>query len=326
MSNEAIWVTWERQVRNASLSSRLGVPLHVIESSRGRLSRYAVCCARTFRLLLRHRPKVVFCQNPSIVLNYFLLIMRPFFSFTVVSDCHFAGVVACNESPLIQKLLDLCNRSVDLAIVTNPAHAAYIEGVGGRAAICPDPLPTLSPASSPGPEARAVLFICSYDVDEPFRQVFEAAAQLYDEGFRFMATGNYAKAGIDPARYPSVTFTGYLPVQAYHELLLKSAVIVDLTENDNCLVCGAYEAMAAEVPLVTSDTACLRGYFTAGTLFTPHDPAGIARAVRTAFAEGESLRREIRAWKPGAEAGLAESIAAIRSRVGMRDNEDRKGS
>lgn len=326
MNSKAIWVTWERQVRNASLSSRLGVPLHVIESSRGRLSRYASCCARTMGLLIRHRPRVVFCQNPSIVLNYLLLLLRPLFGFTVVSDCHFAGVVACNGSPLFQKLLDLCNRSVDLAIVTNPAHAAYIEGVGGRAAVCPDPLPLLSLVPSPGPLGRTVLFICSYDVDEPFRQVFEAAAQLYGEGFRIMATGNYAKGGVDPARYPSVTFTGYLPVGAYHELLLKSAVIVDLTENENCLVCGAYEAMAAEVPLVTSDTACLRGYFTAGTLFTTHDPAGIARAVRTAFAEAESLRREIRAWKPRAEAGLAESVAAIRSKVGMPENEDRKGS
>jgi glycosyltransferase involved in cell wall biosynthesis len=74
---------------------------------------------------------------------------------------------------------------------------------------------------------------------------------------------------------------------------------------EDCLVCGAYEAVALGKPLVTSDTAALRNYFRKGTVYTRHDPRSLAAAITYALAhrerlaaEMETLRRELAGdWK-----------------------------
>jgi hypothetical protein len=68
---------------------------------------------------------------------------------------------------------------------------------------------------------------------------------------------------------------------------------LDLTTIDNCLVCGAYEAVAAGAPLVTSDTTALRAHFTQGTVYTRHAPRDIAGSLETALAEAPRLRAEM---------------------------------
>jgi glycosyltransferase involved in cell wall biosynthesis len=90
---------------------------------------------------------------------------------------------------------------------------------------------------------------------------------------------------------------GFVPDQQFYELLFQSDVVLDLTEHENCLVCGAYEAMAAERPLVTSDRACLREYFYQGAIFTQHDCGSIAEAIKTAYRERFKLSESIREWK-----------------------------
>jgi hypothetical protein len=57
---------------------------------------------------------------------------------------------------------------------------------------------------------------------------------------------------------------------------------------DNCLVCGAYEAVAVERPLVTSDTKALRAYFNRGTVYSDHTPESLAAAI-TAGLEARAL-------------------------------------
>ena len=247
---------------------------------------------------MRQRPAVVFSQNPSIFLVLLLLAVRPFFGYKLVSDAHYAGVVACNGSGLLQRVLDTCNRVVDLVIVTTLEHADYVSQLGGKAVVCEDPLPDL-PCYGPedAVEEKMVFFICSFDVDEPYRNVFQAAGALARDGFRLCVTGNYVKAGIDPAAFQSVVFYGYLPDADYHRKLFSSSLVVDLTENENCLVCGAYEAMAAEKPLVTSNTNSLRRFFNKGTVFTDHDVDSILVAVRCAYENRDRLKSEIVQWK-----------------------------
>ena len=38
----------------------------------------------------------------------------------------------------------------------------------------------------------------------------------------------------------------------YWRLLTEASLIIDLTDMDNCLVCGAYEAISIEKPLILS--------------------------------------------------------------------------
>ena len=296
-----LWITWERQIRNRSMATLLGADLHELLWRGPRSVRYAVCGARTIASICRLRPGTVFAQNPSIALSCLLLLIRPLFGFRLAVDAHYVGVVSPRGGGWHQRLLDHINCSADLVIVTNSEHRLHVLQSGGKAVVCEDPLPDIAHFRTARPlEAKSVLYICSYDVDEPYHAAFEAARLLAAEGFTFFVTGNYRAAGIDASRHRHLTFTGYLPDEQYYAMLYRSAMVLDLTENDNCLVCGAYEAMAAERPLVTSDTPCLRSYFSAGTTFTDHTPAGIAEAIRHAWQERERLTGEIIEWKRAA--------------------------
>ena len=295
---KAIWIAWEHQLRNRSMAAMLGVELRVISRDGGRVMRYLRCGAATTLIMIKERPDIVFAPNPSIVLNYLLLALRPVCRFKFVTDAHYGGVIAYNGSSIFQRALDLCNRSADLAIVTNSAHAEHVKAIGGNVVVCEDPLPDLRRHES-GVSAveKAIFFICSFDVDEPYLAAFDAAAELAREGFRFFVSGNFKKAGIDPADHPNVIFLGFVPETEFYAHLFASEVVLDLTENENCLVCGAYEAMAAEKPLVTSGTTCLREYFHRGTVFSEHDSPGIAEAIRVAYRDRERLSGEAREWK-----------------------------
>lgn len=295
---KGIWITWEQFLRNRSMSAMLGVPLFVVSHGGGRFKRYWRCSVDTMSIIRDQRPDVVFAQNPSLALNYLLLLLRPFFRYRLVIDAHYGGIVAHTGSALLQRLLDFLNRLADFVIVTNPGHGDHVERVGGRPLICPDPLPDLGRyAVSGDPHSKSVFYICSYDIDEPYKAMLEAADLLASDGFEVHASGNYRRVGINASLHPNVSFTGFLPEDRFYERLYKSDVVVDLTDNEDCLVCGAYEAMVAERPLVTSDTRALRAYFNRGTVFTGHDGTSIAEAVRTAYRERDRLGAEIKQWK-----------------------------
>lgn len=295
--NKVIWITWENQIRNKSMASMLGAKLFVFDCSGNLFIRYYKCLLKTFVALIKEKPKVVFAQNPSIILIYFLIFARFIFRYKLVSDAHFAGVIAYNGNIIFQKALDICNYFVDLVIVTNAEHVKYIHIIGGKAAICEDPLPDLTRHYAEDKSGKNVFYICSYDVDEPYEIAFKAAELLAEDGFKFYVSGNYKKAKLNPYDYPSVNFLGYVSEQEYYTYLYQSSVILDLTESDNILLCGAYEAMAAEKPLVTSDTRCLRNYFNKGTVYSKHDETSIVNAINVAYKERYSLINEIINWK-----------------------------
>jgi glycosyltransferase involved in cell wall biosynthesis len=279
------------------MAARLGITLHTVQYKGNRWIRYPLSLLHTLLILAKARPKTVIAQNPSIVLTYFLLILRPLFGYGLVSDAHYGGIEAYNGSRLFQKALDICNHYADLVIVTNDAHARYVDRVGGKAFVCEDPLPDLPCISENGGNEKTVFFICSFDPDEPFEEVFKAAAMLIPRGYMFCISGNFRRAGLDPERYPGIKFLGYVPEEDFYSHLARSQVVLDLTSNENCLLCGAYEAMAAEKPLVTSDTRALRNYFTHGALFTQHEPESIARCIESAYRDRAALQSQIVEWK-----------------------------
>lgn len=292
-----IWLTWEKQIRNRSMTRELGVPLFEILSDRRRVTRFASCIGRTMALLSREKPAVVICQNPSVVLTLLLLWLRPFFRFKMGIDAHFGGIDSSNGSEVPQWVLDYCNRAAEFVIVTNESHAHHVRTLGGKAFVCPDPLPDLSEHWDQGVAIpRKVFFICSFDIDEPYLEVFHAAEILTPEGFRFFVSGNYRKRGITQNDFRHVELLGFVPETEFYCHLFSSQLVVDLTENDNCLVCGAYEALEAGKPLVLSRKKALEEYFTGGTVFTDNRAAEIAAAVRVAYANKLRLAEESRQW------------------------------
>jgi glycosyltransferase involved in cell wall biosynthesis len=321
-TSAAIWIDWARNLRTRTLAQRLGIELVEIRVPGSRLLRYLRSATRTVAAIRRARPEIVIATNPSLVLGFLLLLLRRWYGFLLVSDAHYVGVRATRGWPFFQWLLDFHNSHADLVIVTNDGHASYLHGHGCRAYICPDPLPDLStrdsvPLSVP---AKSVLLVCSFDVDEPYEAVFAAFARLRDKGYQLFVTGNYKRVRVDPARFPWVHFLGYVPEAEYYSYLRSCSVVLDLTTLEDCLVCGAYEAMAAGKPLVLSRTRALADYFGAAAVLTDNTPDAIVANIEQAHAQRLDLPRRVADWIAANERYMGERIATLKAQLtALRD-------
>ncbi len=316
-TGQVLWLDWDRHLRTRSLSRRLDAELVEICFGGGRLRRYARSMAATVRAIRERRPRIIIATNPSIVLGYFLLLLRTVHRFKLISDAHYLGVHALRAHRTLQPFLDYHNRNVDLVIVTNENHARQMDHLGAHAYVCPDPVPDLvAPSGSllPVPE-QSVLLICSFDVDEPFLAAFEAFRELHQHGYSLYVSGNVRRGHIDVATFPWVTFLGYVDEDVYYHYLRSCSVVMDLTACEDCLVCGAYEAMALERPLILSETKALREYFGQACIMTANTPSAIADSVRAAYAQRSELATKAAEWGRQNHGYMRDRIDGLRARL-----------
>ena len=296
-SGRAIWICWERHRRTRELAKAFGADLFELTRPGPAAMRYPRLMLETARILARERPDVLIIQCPSIVLALWTILLKPLQRYTLVADLHNEAVEPFNYSfRLYGLVLRWIHRTADISIVSNTALQSVVMSAGGRALVLPDKVPAIE---SPHPRSRRsealVVFVCTYAADEPYREVV-LAARLLGPSVRVYVTGNSGAHAVDLAPLPSnVVLTGYLPDNEYLALLGDADVLIDLTRMENCLVCGAYEAVALGKPLVTSDTKALRAYFRRGAIYTRHDPKSLAEAVATAIEQKNMLAVEMKA-------------------------------
>lgn len=312
---QLLWIDWGRHLRSETLSRRLGVALEEICCDGGRLWRYMRSVRRTVATIHERRPEVVIATNPSIVLGFLLLFLRKWYGFKLVSDAHYAGVRAFNEAWLLQRLLDFHNARVDLVVVTNESQARFLSSLGTRAYVCQDPLPDLPrvPQSSVTLGDRSAFLVCSFDPDEPYEAAFEAFSSLQEDGFTLFVSGNYQKAKADLSRFPWVRLLGFLPTNEYYGYFLSVSVVMDLTTREDCLVCGAYEALAAEKPLIVSRTVALKDYFGDAVVLTDNTSEAIRESVLSAFGRRDELAQKAKDWVARNKPYMDERIAGLRA-------------
>lgn len=293
MSLKVLAVNWERHRRMQGLCASLGVPLQEMEHGGGRIGRYLNLARRTLALIRERRPRVLIVQNPSIALAFFALLMRWFYRFRLVVDAHNEAVQPfIHTSWPIPALARLLMRRADLTIVTNGKLAGVVTAAGGRPFVLPDCLPAVPLEVNTPPVAgdpMDVMVISTFAPDEPLAEIAAAAERLGD-GFRFHVTGNDRK--LDPeirARLPgNVRLTGFLPEHDYWILMRDSHLVLDLTLMPDCLVCGAYEALAALRPMILSDSDATRELFGSVAVLSgasADEIAGSLQRARDSFAE-----------------------------------------
>jgi hypothetical protein len=312
-----LWIDWGHHRRTHTLARRLGADLVEVDVPGHRLLRYFRSVSLTLRAVHAHHPEVVIATNPSIVLGFVLSIARILYRFSLVSDAHFVGIEPIAAGGIPQWILDLHNRQMDRVIVTNEAHARHVESLGTPSSICPDPLPDInrSSRSSVALPEKSVFLICSFDADEPYEVAIEAFRVLAGEGYTLHISGNYAKAGVDPNAFPWVRFLGFVSDSEYYGYLDGCSVVMDLTDVDNCLVCGAYEALAIPKPLILSDSRALRDYFGHACVLTNNTAVAIAQSVRIAHESREELESRARTWAEENHREMGETISALRTAI-----------
>lgn len=291
-----LWIAWERQRRSTVLSQEAGAELFQFDCGGVRVLRYLICGLKTLLLLCRKTPNILFVQNPSMALALLAVVYRRLDLSRVVVDFHTPTIELGGLRAIVfEFLVQYINRSVDLVIVSNEGMKAKVELHGGRGFVLPDKIPTFKKLQKRKLKGKYnILFVSSFAEDEPFQEVVEAARGLDD--IYIYITGNPKRAPHNlVTNAPSnVSFTGYLPEEEYMEFLNSVDAVMDLTTRQDCLVCGAYEAVAVGKPLITSNTKALMRYFNSGTVYAGNTQEGIAKAIRTAIDNISMLENEIK--------------------------------
>ena len=309
---KSIWITWESQPRNRSMSQEVGAKLYELHHGGNRLVRYLVLSGKTIDLIIRSSVKCVYVQNPSIILSSIAIVVAKLCRKPVIVDAHNAGVFPLEgRSRWLNRWCQSLFRGADITIVSNEYLADYVRSHGGRPAVVPDPplhiaAPTTLPfnqvaANAAGNNAAGkkgkwtLLFICTWAADEPYMNVIEAARKL-PKDILIAITGKYQNK-LTPNQIESlpenVKLLGFLPGDDYHDQLWSADAIMDLTTRDHCLVCGAYETVAVEKPGIISDLAVNRAYFNKGFVYCDNTVDGIVDAVERAKKDDRRLQTEI---------------------------------
>lgn len=288
----AVWIAWNFHRRTEGLCDAFKLPLHVLQSRFSSSLRWVELTIKTIGLLASERPKILFVQNPSLALTTLVVLVRPLFRYFLVVDAHNEGIRPFDRPyPFVQWLTRRMLKSANLTIVTNDALADDVHDAGGRSVTLPDKLPVIPPSKPTRPRRYKipdVAVIATFRRDEPIDAILEAAAQMPDVRFAFSGPAAHYQGGPDTIP-PNVELTGFLPGPDYWRFLTLATVVCDLTLKPDCLVCGAYEALAAGKPMVLSDNPATRDIFEFVAVLTENVPDQIILAIRSALAESEAL-------------------------------------
>jgi glycosyltransferase involved in cell wall biosynthesis len=315
-----IWITWESQRRTIELARRLpDVRLFILQINAPRFVRYPYLILKTLQLLFLYRPKLLFVQNPSVVLTLSAVLLMGVLRFHLVVDAHNEGVKPFHSHHnWLLPIYSWIQKKTDLTIVTNDQLAKEVASNGGNPFVMEDPIPQMGATGVISLQGKHnIVFVCTFEKDEPYKEVI-ASARFVDRSTCIYITGNYRKAPLyivkeTPA---DIVFTGFLPEQAYVNLLHSSDAVMDLTLMQDCLVCGAYEAVALGRPLILSDTQALRSYFYKGTVYTENSSQAIAKSIGHAISNQSQLELEMCELKKELEAAWQAKFNEFKSILG----------
>ena len=217
--------------------------------------------------------------------------LRPIFSIHVIVDRHSNFLLTPKKRCLIKEYLFnflsyITIRHADLTIVTNEDLTHVVRVLGGRPFVLPDKIPALSQVRNKDFSGeKKLLAISSFAEDEPIQELWQAFGKEEMSSFSVYLSGNSAKATkLHYAIPQNVILTGFLSDDEFVKLLFEVDAVIVLTKMEYTLLCGCYEAISAEKPLITSNSSVLRQLFS-GAMFVENDPDSIAHGVRKLFLE-----------------------------------------
>lgn len=294
--NNVIFISWQKHQRTQSFCEKLLVPLYEIVTEKSGISRYIECFFATKQVLKATKTKTLIIQNPSIVLALTAIFLRPFYGYKLFVDAHNEAIHPfIFNNWLIKYIARIIIKKTDLTIVTNNVLAQTVNKYGGKAFILPDLLPNVAPRAiltrAPS-EPIIITLISTYALDEPYQEVFMAIRSLGSE-YQLFVTGKVPH-NLEQDRLPeNIKLLGYLSHDDYWDQLYKSHIIIDLSTMDNCLVCGAYEAMAIEKPLILSLNPASIELFGDFAIHTTNDAKSIACAITKISNDYNSLTKKL---------------------------------
>ena len=263
---------------------------------------------RTATLLARRRVKVLLIQNPSLVLGALAVVLSRVLGSQLFVDAHNEAVTPyLNRQGWIVRLSRWVIRHSDLTIVTNRQLAVIVEAAGGKAFILPDRVPA-PPVSAPASRWAVFSMPCSSPPTRPMSRSRKSSRRCGAWTFSCMSRvirRSWTRRGCERAGE-----------RALHRLppgggILGAAALGGRDHGSDadgdCLVCGAYEALALGKPMLLSDNLASRELFGDAALYTDNTAAAIRAALRPCARV--ALQGRVRAQ---ADASSASSGAPVR--------------
>ncbi len=293
------WISWENHRRTKEICDYLGIENKVFASSRSRWLRHPAALAKTIGYLFQTRPQTLIVQCPSVFLALLACILKPLLGYTLIVDAHSDALTP--DKPILQRFFFLyrwIHHRADVVVVTNDKVIPIVEASGGRAFVLPDRLfepPVLEPTQLRS--KHNIAFVCSFDVDEPYAEVFEAFKDAKDT--TLYVTGRAPQHVTEQYKdYKNILFTGYTPFKEYQTLLRSVDGILALTTRENSTLCAANEAVSFAKPMIISNSNYLKSYFSKGTIHTANTSAAIREAYQSFLENQATLQAEMTAFKP----------------------------
>jgi len=302
LNKTAGWITWEIQVRNRSMSSALGVPLFEVLSKKSKLLKYPELIFKTINIIAENKIKILFVQNPSIVLSFLAVCLKPIFGLTVIVDAHNSGIFPLEgRSKILSFFARIICKTSNYTIVSNHFLAETVAAWDGNPIVVPDPIPNLAAhRGNPQPVSIPyILFICTWAADEPYHEIIKAA-QLLKNGISIYMTGKYQGKLTSSeilALPQNIKLLGFVSESDYINYFEHATGVIDLTTRDNCLVCGAYEATELGIPAILSNSFVNKNIFSQGFVFTENNATAISESIEILINRNIELRKSIRDFK-----------------------------
>lgn len=294
-----VFIAWAFHGRRTEvLSHALGAEDYYIEYLKGKTAllhplRYLIQSIKTLAILIPRQPDIVITQNPPIFLPLIVYLYSLFTKTKFIIDSH-TGAFIGKWSRFI-RLHRYLSRKALMTIVTNEGLKEIVDCWRAKAFVLEDKLPDLQINQENNRFERfSICVINSFLEDEPLEEIVEAAKNLPAYDFYITGRISLAPQPILDKKPANVHFTDFLPDREFFKLINKVDGTIVLTTRDLTMLCGAYESVALEKPLITSDWAVLKKYFSKGTLYVDNSPESIMRAVAEMKARQNELSNEMK--------------------------------
>lgn len=299
-----VWLAWHDSSRSMNMSKAVNADLHLTYITNNIFSRHFGSSIWTVKKLFSLKPNVIFLHYSFLLLIIIdIYKILNFGKVEVIADCH-TKALKRKVSPILNWLFWPVKKwsfsLVDITIIHNEANGEEILKLHSNYFVIPDKIPekTVIPEETNKKEGKYCVNISSFDIDEPIEEVIKTAELLQNDNIIVYWTGKTPKAILKRGNLPNnLVFTGYISFEEYFKLINNASCTLVLTRDDDCLLSGAYESLAYEVPMVLSDTQTLKNYFKDSVIYSSLEPISLYHGIREAINNSTFYKDKMRVLK-----------------------------
>jgi len=282
-----IFIVWERRcTRSENIAKHFNAkliniyPFTTKSNTIKTILRYIISSVVTIFTLIRKRPSFVFVMNLPFPLIITVFLYSRIIPIKYILDSH-SGPFTDKRWQVLKGFYKLIAKKAFLNINTCIEHKTLVEKWGGESLIISDvPISFGENVKVKKIAKNSIAVVCSYNYDEPIMEIWGAAIKTPE--INYYLTGNYKllSKNLLENKPANIHLLGFIPYDDYYSTLKSVSAVMVLTNRDNTMQRGAYEALALEQPIITSDYEVLRNSFGEAAVYTDNSTGKIAMAAK----------------------------------------------